>query len=77
VLLINTDPASNLDEVLGVALSPQPTGIPGTACGFIRRRQSSALEIALEARNHALVLLLLCNGHDPNLETCSPADLAL
>jgi arsenite-transporting ATPase len=28
VLLVSTDPASNLDEVLGVALSSQPTGIP-------------------------------------------------
>ena len=28
VLLVSTDPASNLDEVLGVALSPQPTAIP-------------------------------------------------
>ncbi len=28
VLLVSTDPASNLDEVLGVALSPQATAIP-------------------------------------------------
>jgi arsenite-transporting ATPase len=28
VLLVSTDPASNLDEVLGVALSSQPTAIP-------------------------------------------------
>ncbi|MFI5395979.1 MAG: arsenical pump-driving ATPase [Candidatus Binatia bacterium] len=28
VLLVSTDPASNLDEVLGLALSPQPTAIP-------------------------------------------------
>ncbi len=28
VLLVSTDPASNLDEVLGTALSPQPTAIP-------------------------------------------------
>lgn len=27
VLLVSTDPASNLDEVLGVAVSPQPTAI--------------------------------------------------
>jgi ankyrin repeat protein len=38
---------------------------------------TSALEIALEARNHALVLLLLCNGYDPNLERKCPLDLAL
>jgi hypothetical protein len=35
------------------------------------------LEIALEARNHALVLLLLCNGYDPNIEPGCPLDLAL
>jgi arsenite-transporting ATPase len=37
VLLVSTDLASNLDEVLGVGLSPQPTGIPGTAAssGFV------------------------------------------
>lgn len=42
-----------------------------------RRRLSSALEIALEDKNHALVLLLLCNGYDPNLEPDCPLDLAL
>ena len=31
VLLVSTDPASNLDEVLGVALSSQPTAVPGCA----------------------------------------------
>lgn len=30
VLLVSTDPASNLDEVLGVALSNTPTAVPGT-----------------------------------------------
>jgi arsenite-transporting ATPase len=29
VMLVSTDPASNLDEVLGVELSSQPTAIPG------------------------------------------------
>jgi arsenite-transporting ATPase len=29
VLLVSTDPASNLDEVLGVALGPEPRAIPG------------------------------------------------
>jgi arsenite-transporting ATPase len=29
VLLVSTDPASNLDEVLGVALSPTPIPVPG------------------------------------------------
>ena len=33
VLLVSTDPASNLDEVLGVRLSGEPTAIPGAgAC---------------------------------------------
>src|SRR5688572_4959637 len=41
------------------------------------RRPTSALEIALENENHALVLLLLCNGYDPNLEHESPLNLAL
>jgi arsenite-transporting ATPase len=30
VLLVSTDPASNLDEVLGVRLSGEPTPVPGT-----------------------------------------------
>ncbi|HVN84250.1 MAG TPA: hypothetical protein VMW17_05310 [Candidatus Binatia bacterium] len=42
-----------------------------------RRRLNSALEIALDARNHSLVLLLLCNGYDPNLEVRCPLDLAI
>jgi arsenite-transporting ATPase len=29
VLLVSTDPASNLDEVLGVQLSGAPTAVPG------------------------------------------------
>ena len=31
VLLVSTDPASNLDEVLGVRLSSQPTDVPGAS----------------------------------------------
>ncbi|WP_431301203.1 arsenical pump-driving ATPase [Tabrizicola sp. BL-A-41-H6] len=31
VLLVSTDPASNLDEMLGATLSDQPTAIPGAA----------------------------------------------
>jgi hypothetical protein len=42
-----------------------------------RRRVSSALEIALGRQDHALALLLLCNGYDPNLERRSPLNLAL
>ena len=33
----------------------------------------SALEIALEDGDHALTLLLLCNGYDPNCEQPLPA----
>ena len=29
VLLVSTDPASNLDEVLGIKLSQKPTAVPG------------------------------------------------
>ena len=31
VLIVSTDPASNLDEVLGIALTQTPTAIPGAA----------------------------------------------
>lgn len=31
ILLVSTDPASNLDEMLGVALTNRPTAIPGVA----------------------------------------------
>src|SRR5262249_8423807 len=41
------------------------------------RHLTSALEIALESRNHALVLLLLCNGYDQNIEANCSLDLAL
>jgi hypothetical protein len=47
----------------------------GTAVG--QRRGTSALEAAINAGNQALVLLLLCNGYDPNLELDSPLNLAL
>ena len=32
VLLVSTDPASNLDEVLGVRLAGEPTQVPGVDC---------------------------------------------
>ncbi len=41
------------------------------------RRRQTALEVALEAGNQALVLLLLVNGYDPNQEEGSPLDQAL
>lgn len=40
-------------------------------------RYSSAMEIALDANNHSLGLLLLCNGYDPNRERRSILDRAL
>jgi hypothetical protein len=51
---------------LQIAVGSEPKG-----------QATSALEIALEARNHALVLLLLCNGYDSNLERRCPLDQAL
>src|SRR5437879_3911816 len=42
-----------------------------------RARVTSALEIAVQAGNHALVLLLLSNGYDPNKELRCPLDVAL
>jgi ankyrin repeat protein len=42
-----------------------------------RARVTSALDIALQARNHSLVLLLLSNGYDPNQEFRCPLDAAL
>jgi hypothetical protein len=41
------------------------------------RRWMSALELGIESGSHGLVLLLLCNGYDPDLEPDSPLDLAL
>lgn len=46
VLIVSTDPASNLDEVLGVGLSQSPTAIPGAPVLF-------ALNIDPEAAAHA------------------------
>jgi len=46
VLLVSTDPASNLDEVLGVKLSPTPTAVPNVS-GL------SALNIDPEQAAHA------------------------
>ncbi|CAN0617273.1 Arsenical pump-driving ATPase [Burkholderia multivorans] len=46
VLIVSTDPASNLDEVLGVGLSQVPTAVPGAPGLF-------ALNIDPEAAAHA------------------------
>lgn len=45
--------------------------------GMTRGRLASALEIALDAGNHSLALLLLSNGYDANREVASPLDPAL
>ena len=42
-----------------------------------RRRKTTALGIALEQGHHALTLLLLCNGYDPDLEPRGALDMAL
>jgi hypothetical protein len=42
-----------------------------------RRRQGTALEIALDRQDQALILLLLVNGYDLNLEPRNPLDTAL
>lgn len=42
-----------------------------------RRRNRTALSVALDQKCHALVLLLLCNGYDPDLESICPLDTAL
>lgn len=42
-----------------------------------RRRQGTALEIALERQDQALTLLLLANGYDLTLEPRNPLDTAL
>jgi len=44
---------------------------------ILRGRARSALEIALETGNHALLLLLLSNGYDPNRELNCPLDFTL
>ena len=35
VLVVSTDPASNLDDVFGVAASAEPTPVPGVECLFV------------------------------------------
>jgi hypothetical protein len=46
-------------------------------CGAARRRSVNALQIALEAGNHSIALLLLSNGFQPDLAADSPLDIAL
>jgi hypothetical protein len=49
----------------------------GMGTAVEQRRGTSALDIALKAGNQALVLLLLCNGYEPDLEPDSLLNLAL
>lgn len=42
-----------------------------------RRRQPTALEIALERQDHALIFLLVANGYDLSLEPQNPLDTVL
>ena len=43
VLLVSTDPASNLDEVLGVALVDSPRAVPGASLAAVANsRRASA-----------------------------------
>ena len=45
--------------------------------GAYRRRFPTALTIAIETRQHSLLLLLLCNGYRLGLEPAAPLTLAL
>jgi hypothetical protein len=55
----------------------RPLQVPAFERRRRARRSQSALEIALQAGNYALVLLLLVNGYDANQEGESPLDQAL
>jgi len=50
VLIVSTDPASNLDEVLGVALGAQPTAVPGAAGLFALNIDPEAAAAAYRER---------------------------
>lgn len=55
----------------------RPLQLTKEAAANLRGRYKSALRIGLEQGNQALILLLLCNGYDPNGEAESPLSLAL
>lgn len=42
-----------------------------------RRRKTAALGIALDQGDHALLLLLLCNGYDPDREPRNALNMAI
>lgn len=50
VLLVSTDPASNLDEVLGVSLTSQPTAVPPVAGLFALNIDPNAAALAYRER---------------------------
>lgn len=50
VLLVSTDPASNLDEVLGLTLSSDPTAVPGAAGLFASNINPEAAAAAYRER---------------------------
>jgi arsenite-transporting ATPase len=50
VLIVSTDPASNLDEVLGVALAQTPTAIPGAPGLFALNIDPEAAALAYRER---------------------------
>lgn len=55
----------------GRAIQLEPEAVPKG------RHLETPLEIAIERGNHALVLLLLCNGYDPNRDKISPLERAV
>lgn len=59
-----------------IAAGQPPLQLGSHPAGY-RRRAYTALGIALKQQNQALVLLLLCNGYDPNLEPQCALDIAL
>ena len=50
VLLVSTDPASNLDEVLGISLSNSPTPVPGVVGLFALNVDPVAAALAYRER---------------------------
>ena len=52
----------------------RPLQLEETLAG--QRRRVTALQIAIKQQHQALVLLLLCNGYDPNLEPQCALDIA-
>ncbi len=49
-LIISTDPASNLDDVLGVDAGSQPTAVPGAAGLFVANLDPEAAALAFKER---------------------------